>query len=98
MVDRLHTPRTVGRRQPVLGSLTTVDHRSGFAGLITDDGEAGRYAHRRGICVKDTVGMMREAAVSGLVPAGDGRSLLLAMEQTGRHLRGIPHSAEDLLR
>ncbi|MHC5902411.1 hypothetical protein ACVNF4_00580 [Streptomyces sp. S6] len=81
-------------------TLVVIEYRSGFAGSvwITDDGEAGRYAHRRGICVKDTVGMMREAAVAGLVTAGEGRSLLLAMEQAGRHLRGIPGRAEDLLR
>ncbi|MEV6382563.1 hypothetical protein AB0M31_24480 [Streptomyces sp. NPDC051773] len=38
------------------------------------------------------------SAVGGLVAAGDGRELLLAMERAGRHLRGIPPRAENLLR
>ena len=63
-----------------------------------DDGEAGHYARRKGICVKDTVDMMREAVVGGLVMADDGHRLLLDMEQAGRHLRGIPRGAGDLLR
>jgi len=80
-------------------TLVVIEHRSGFAGSvwITDDGEAGRYAHRKGICAKDTVDMMREAAVGGLVTADDGHRLLLGMEQAGRHLRGIPRRAGDLL-
>lgn len=81
-------------------TLVVIGHRSGFADSvwITDDGEAGRYAHRKGICVKDTVDMMRDAAVGGLVTADNGHRLLLDMEQAGRHLRGIPRRAGDLLR
>jgi hypothetical protein len=80
-------------------TLVVIEHRSGFADSvwITDDGEAGRYAHRKGICVKDSVDMMREAAVGGLVTAEEGHRLLLGMEQAGRHLRGIPRRAGDLL-
>lgn len=80
-------------------TLVVIEHRSGFADSvwITDDGEAGRYAHRKGIRVKDSVDMMREAAVGGLVTAEDGHRLLLGMEQAGRHLRGIPRRAGDLL-
>ncbi|MEU3887000.1 hypothetical protein [Streptomyces sp. NPDC029041] len=80
-------------------TLVVIEHRSDFADSvwITDDGEAGRYAHRKGICVKDSVDMMREAAVGGLVTAEDGHRLLLRMEQAGRHLRGIPRRAGDLL-
>lgn len=80
-------------------TLVVIEHRSGFTDSvwITDDGEAGRYAHRKGICVKDSVDMMREAAVGGLVTTEDGHRLLLGMEQAGRHLRGIPRRAGDLL-
>ncbi|WP_371549859.1 hypothetical protein OG266_31760 [Streptomyces sp. NBC_00554] len=81
-------------------TLVVIEHRSGFASSvwITDDGEAGHYARRRGITVKDTVDIMREAVVDGLVMADDGHRLLLGMEQAGRHLRGVPHRADDLLR
>lgn len=81
-------------------TLVVIEHRGGFASSvwITDDGEAGHYARRKGICVKDTVDMMREAVVGGLVMADDGHRLLLCMEQAGRHLRGIPRGAGDLLR
>ncbi|MGW5663282.1 hypothetical protein ACWEWG_24750 [Streptomyces sp. NPDC003758] len=81
-------------------TLVVIEHRSGFADSvwITDDGEAGRYAHRKGIRVKNTVDVMREAVVDGLVLADDGHGLLLAMGQAGRHLRGVPPRAEDLLR
>lgn len=81
-------------------TLVIIEHRCGFADSvwITDDGEAGRYARRKGICVKDTVGIMREAVVGGLVTADDGHRLLLGMEQAGRHLRDIPRRARDLLR
>jgi predicted nucleic acid-binding protein len=80
-------------------TLVVIERRNGFADSvwITDDGEAGLYAHRKGICVKDTVDMMREAAVGGLVTADDGHRLLLGMEQAGRRLRGIPRRAGDLL-
>ncbi|MER5431759.1 hypothetical protein [Streptomyces sp. NPDC002588] len=81
-------------------TLVIIEHRDGFASSvwITDDGEAGRYARRKGISVKDTVDIMREAVVDGLVLADAGHSLLLEMEQTGRHLRGVPDRPEDLLR
>ncbi|MGW0863271.1 hypothetical protein [Streptomyces sp. NPDC002611] len=81
-------------------TLVVIEHREGFAHSvwITDDGEAGHYARRKGIRVKDTVDIMREAVVGGLVTADDGHGLLLAMERAGRHLRGVPRRSVDLLR
>ncbi|MCT7351022.1 hypothetical protein N4P33_02355 [Streptomyces sp. 15-116A] len=80
-------------------TLLLIEHRSEFAGSvwITDDGEAGHYARRKGICVKNTVDLMREAVVEGLVAADDGHGMLLRMRQSGRHLRGIPPRPADLL-
>lgn len=81
-------------------TLVVIEHREGFASSvwITDDGEAGHYARRRGIRVMDTAGIMREAVAGGLVMAGDGHALLVRMEQAGRYPRGVPGSPEDLLR
>ncbi|MFK4149822.1 hypothetical protein [Streptomyces sp. NPDC004065] len=81
-------------------TLVVIEHRGEFAHSvwITDDGEAGHYARRRGIRVKNTVDVMREAVVDGLVPADDGHGLLLRMQQSGRHLRGVPPRPADLLR
>lgn len=81
-------------------TLVVIEHRSGFASSvwITDDGEAGRYARRKGISVKDTVDIMREAVVDGLVPADAGHRLLIDMKQAGRHLRDVPRWPVDLLR
>ncbi|MEW1642099.1 hypothetical protein [Streptomyces sp. NPDC091219] len=81
-------------------TLVVIEQRSGFANSvwITDDGEAGHYARRKGITVKDTVDIMREAVVDGLVLADAGHGLLMGMEQAGRHLRGVPRRAADLLR
>ncbi|MGW1780458.1 hypothetical protein ACWCQQ_15135 [Streptomyces sp. NPDC002143] len=81
-------------------TLVVIEHRSGFANSvwITDDGEAGHYARRKGISIKDTVDIVREAVVDGLVLADAGHHLLLGMQQAGRHLRGVPHRPEDLLR
>ncbi|WP_406013448.1 hypothetical protein OG520_14525 [Streptomyces sp. NBC_00984] len=64
---------------------------------ITDDGEAGHYARRKGIRVKDTVDLMREAVVDNLIMAREGHRLLIAMMDADRHLRGVPQRAEDLL-
>lgn len=77
-----------------------IEHRNGFADAvwITDDGEAGHYARRKGISVKDTVDIMREAVVDGLALADAGHRLLIEMEHAGRHLRGVPRRPEDLLR
>jgi predicted nucleic acid-binding protein len=81
-------------------TLVVIEHRSGFetSVWITDDGEAGHYARRKGICVKNTVDIVREAVVGGLVMTDDGHRLLLGMEQAGRHLRGVPRRADELLR
>ncbi|MGW5973561.1 hypothetical protein [Streptomyces sp. NPDC055186] len=81
-------------------TLVLIEHRGEFAHSvwITDDGEAGHYARRKGIPVKDTVGVMREAVVDGLVMAETGHGLLTAIQQAGRHIRGVPRSPEDLLR
>ncbi|MFP8944135.1 hypothetical protein ACLIYM_22215 [Streptomyces fenghuangensis] len=81
-------------------TLVVIEHRAEFADSvwITDDGEAGHYARRKGIHVKDTVGLMREAVVDGLIMADTGHSLLLDMERAGRYLRGVPHRPADLLR
>ncbi|MEV5957998.1 hypothetical protein AB0M11_30245 [Streptomyces sp. NPDC051987] len=81
-------------------TLVVIEHRDGFASSvwITDDGEAGDYARRKGITVKDTVGVMREAVVEGLVLADAGHALLTGMQQAGRHLRGVPRRSEGLLR
>lgn len=81
-------------------TLVVTEHRSGFetSVWITDDGEAGHYARRKGICVKNTVDIVREAVVGGLIMTDDGHRLLLGMEQAGRHLRSVPHRADDLLR
>ncbi|MFJ9897359.1 hypothetical protein ACIQPR_28920 [Streptomyces sp. NPDC091280] len=81
-------------------TLVVIEHRGGFGSSvwITDDGEAGHYARRKGITVKNTVDIMREAVVEGLVLADAGHALLLGMGQAGRHLRGVPGSADELLR
>ncbi|WP_033281922.1 hypothetical protein [Streptomyces sp. NRRL F-525] len=81
-------------------TLVLIEHRNGFADAvwITDDGEAGHYARRKGISVKDTVDIMREAVVDGLVLADAGHRLLIEMEHADRHLRGVPPRPEDLLR
>ncbi|MER5476386.1 hypothetical protein ABT026_05315 [Streptomyces sp. NPDC002734] len=79
-------------------TLAVIETRREFrtAVWITDDADAGRYAHRRGIRVLDTVGVMREAVARGLVPAAEGHRLLVTMRERGRHLRGIPLRPEDL--
>lgn len=81
-------------------TLVLIEYRTEFDGSvwITDDGEAGHYARRKGIRVKDTVDIMREAVVDGLVMADTGHGLLTAMEQAGRHVRGIPRNPAELLR
>ncbi|MFB7217773.1 hypothetical protein [Streptomyces sp. NPDC056227] len=81
-------------------TLVIIEHRRELADSvwITDDGEAGRYARRKGICVKNTVDLMREAVAGELIVADDGYRLLIAMEAADRHLRGVPQRPEDLLR
>lgn len=80
-------------------TLVIIEHRRELADSvwITDDGEAGRYARRTGISVKNTVDLMREAVVDGLTPASEGHRLLLAMGEAGRHVRGVPQEPEGLL-
>lgn len=81
-------------------TLVVIRHRREFTGSvwITDDGEAGRYARRKGIATRDTVGLMREAVGSRLVTAQEGHRILVAMTSAGRRLRGVPVLPEDLLR
>lgn len=81
-------------------TLVVIEYRPQYAGSVwvTDDSEAGRYAARRGITVRDTVDIMRIAVVDGLLAAAEGHRLLLAMTATDRHVRGIPSRPEDLLR
>ncbi|MEU6244576.1 hypothetical protein [Streptomyces sp. NPDC047024] len=80
-------------------TLTLIQTREEFAGAvwITDDRDAGEYARGRGISVKNTVTLMREAAVAGQIHYTEGHRLLLAMVADGRHIRGIPERAESLL-
>lgn len=80
-------------------TLALVQTRQEFAGAvwITDDRDAGEYATARGIPVKNTVTLMREAAVSGQIDYTEGHRLLLAMVAGGRHLRDVPERAERLL-
>ncbi|MER7722959.1 hypothetical protein [Streptomyces sp. NPDC096323] len=80
-------------------TLVVIEHRTEFAHSvwITDDREAGRYARRKGMLVKDTVDLMRAAVVASLVPLREGHGLLIAMGDHGRHLRGVPQRAGDLL-
>lgn len=80
-------------------TLALIQSREEFAGAvwITDDREAGEYAITRGIPVKDTVTLMREAVVSGLIHCTEGHRLLLAMVASGQHIRGVPERAERLL-
>ncbi|MCP3818411.1 hypothetical protein NLX86_09870 [Streptomyces sp. A3M-1-3] len=79
-------------------TLVVIEHRREFTDSvwITDDGEAGHYARRKGIRVKDTVDIMREAVVDTLVLPAEGHRLLLAMGAADRHLRGVPQRPEDL--
>lgn len=80
-------------------TLALIQTRREFAGAvwITDDRDAGEYATTRGIPVKNTVALMREAAVSGLIHCTEAHRLLLAMLADGRHIRGVPECAERLL-
>ncbi|GHB02885.1 MULTISPECIES: hypothetical protein [Streptomyces] len=80
-------------------TLALIQTRKEFAGAvwITDDRDAGEYAAARGIPVKNTVTLMREAAVSGLIHYAEGHRLLLGMVADGRHIRGVPDRAERLL-
>ncbi|MCG0285537.1 hypothetical protein [Streptomyces sp. PSAA01] len=104
LVDRLRRLVFAGDpRRPLqhLGeaeTLTLIQNRPEFAGSvwITDDGEAGRFARRKGITVLDTVDIVRAAVAEELVVAHEGHRLLHAMTEQGRHLRGIPPSPEDL--
>lgn len=106
LVDRLRRLVFAGDpRRPLqhLGeaeTLVLIQNRPEFAGSVwvTDDGEAGRFAHRKGITVRDTVDIVREAVVEGLVVAHEGHRLLHAMTEQGRHLRGVPRRPEDLQR
>ncbi|GAA3659511.1 hypothetical protein ACG5V6_18610 [Streptomyces chitinivorans] len=105
LVDRVRrsssrAPRPAPAAPGEAETLVVIEHRAEFADSvwITDDGEAGHYARRKGIHVKDTVGLMREAVADGLTMADTGHSLLLDMERAGRHLRGVPHRPADLLR
>jgi len=81
-------------------TLVVIQHRAGLANSIwvTDDGEAGHYARRRGIKVRNTVDIMRKAVAGNLVPAAEGHRLLHSMLAANRHLRGIPEQPEDLRR
>lgn len=80
-------------------TLVVIEQRAEFTNSvwITDDGEAGRYARRKGICVKDTVDIMREAVVDNLISTRKGHGLLVSMVAADRHLRGVPQRAGDLL-
>ncbi|WP_330460413.1 hypothetical protein OIB37_28185 [Streptomyces sp. NBC_00820] len=80
-------------------TLTLIQSRKEFAGAvwITDDRDASEYAVARGIPVKNTVTLMREAAVSGQIHHTEGHRLLLAMVADGRHIRGVPERAASLL-
>lgn len=64
---------------------------------ISDDREALRYARLQGITTRETIDLVSEAVVNGLIRAQDGFSLLLRMADRGRHLR-LPSSAADLRR
>jgi predicted nucleic acid-binding protein len=81
-------------------TLVLIQRRPGFAESvwITDDGEAARFARRKGIAVLDTVDIIRQAVAEGLVVAHEGHRLLHAMTSRGRHLRDVPQRPEDLLR
>jgi predicted nucleic acid-binding protein len=106
LVDRLRrlvfggNPRRPLQHLGEAETLTLIQHRSAFAESvwITDDGEAGRFARRKGITVLDTVDIIREAVAGGVVVAHEGHRLLCAMTSRGRHLRGVPRRPEDLLR
>ena len=81
-------------------TLVVIERRAEFSGSvwITDDGEAGRYARHKGILVKNTVDIMREAVVGSLLKAREGHELLLSMGSADRHLRGVPEKPQDLFR
>ncbi|QKW09382.1 hypothetical protein HUT18_26335 [Streptomyces sp. NA04227] len=105
LVDRLRRAVFGGRpNRPLqhLGeaeTLVVIENREGYEGAlwITDDGEAGRYARRRGIDVLDTVGLMRLAVADSLVPCDEAHGLLRGMQRAGRFLRGVPARPADLL-
>jgi predicted nucleic acid-binding protein len=80
-------------------TLALIQTREEFAGAvwITDDRDAGEYATARGIPVKTSVTVMREAVVAGHIHCIEGHRLLLDMVAGGRHLRGVPERAERLL-
>ncbi|MFE8011045.1 hypothetical protein [Streptomyces sp. NPDC057418] len=87
--------RHLGEAEP----LALIQTRKEFAGAvwITDDRDAGEYAAARAIPVKNTVTLMREAAVSGLIHHAEGHRLLLGMVADDRHIRGVRDRAERLL-
>ncbi|MEU3996033.1 hypothetical protein AB0E76_09440 [Streptomyces fungicidicus] len=105
LADRLRravfggTPTEPLRHLGEAETLALIQTRGEFAGAvwITDDRDAGEYATARGIPVKNTVTLMREAAVSGQIHYTEGHRLLLAMTADGRHIRGVPDRAERLL-
>lgn len=70
-----------------------------FAGStwISDDGEAVRYARRRGIITAETIDLVTSAVVNGDVPERAAFDLLLAMADEGRSLR-LPSSPADFRR
>lgn len=70
-----------------------------FAGSwwISDDKEALRYARHQRITTRETLDLMNIAVVNGEISAHEGYELMLAMADSGRHLR-MPTSAEDLRR
>ncbi|MEU1215418.1 hypothetical protein ABZ424_23965 [Streptomyces sp. NPDC005790] len=93
------TPSEPMRHLGEAETLALIQTREEFAGAvwITDDRDAGEYATARGIPVKNTVTLMREAAVSGQIHHAEGHRLLLAMVDGGRHIRGVPERPERLL-
>ncbi|MFC5959047.1 hypothetical protein ACFP51_32815 [Streptomyces pratens] len=105
LADRLRRAVFGGtQREPMrhLGeaeTLALIQTRQEFAGAvwITDDRDADEYATARGIPVKNTVTLMREAAVAGQIHCKEGHRLLLAMVADGQHIRGVPDRAERLL-
>ncbi|MFI5959772.1 hypothetical protein [Cryptosporangium sp. NPDC051539] len=76
-----------------------LQHRPEFADSwwISDDREAIRYARYQGITTRETVDLVAEAVVGGLLTAKQGISLCRRMAEAGRALR-LPVSEADLYR
>jgi predicted nucleic acid-binding protein len=102
-VNLIRTARFGGRQNEPLKHLgesqtihvlTTFREYAGSA-IITDDGDAYRYAKSKGLTAKCTVDLLREMVLMGDVTAEEAFELAGQMESHDRTIVNYPMSAQD---